>query len=214
MICSSIEVMTSIIIRLPHCVASKIKKLYSMKNYTKSMALVVALGITGLANTTHAAKFTVDKEKSTVFVDVKATGDNFTGTLNNYTAAIEGDASAMKPSKVSFEWDFLSLKTGKDKRDAKMLDWLNKKTTGEFVLSSFTKRVDGAMWAKGTMTIHGVSKELEFPAKVISKGNQMSIRGTATIDTRLYELPIIKMLGLFTVDPIVKVRFSLRGTVK
>ncbi len=184
-----------------------------MKIY-KLKALVVAVGFTCLANTTYAGIFTVNKEKSSVSIDVKATGDNFTGTLKNFTASIQGNTKTMKPSKVSFEWDFLSLKTGKDKRDTKMISWLDKKTKGKFVLSSFTKRTDGAMWAKGTMTIHGVSKVLEFPAKVISKGNQMSIRGTAAIDTRLYDLPIIKMLGLFTVQPIVKVRFSLRGTVK
>lgn len=185
-----------------------------MKINIKLMALVAAAGITSLTNTTHAATFTVDKEKSTVQIDVKATGDSFTGNLNDYTASIQGSTQTMQPSKVSFKWDFVNLKTGKDKRDSKMIDWLSKKTTGEFSLISFTKRTDGAMWAKGTMTINGVAKELEFPAKVIAKGNQMSIRGTATIDTRTHDLPVIKMLGLFTVDPIVKVRFSLRGTVK
>jgi polyisoprenoid-binding protein YceI len=185
-----------------------------MKMYKKLMALVVAVGMSSLTNTTHAEVFTVDKKASSIQIDVKATGDNFTGTLNDYTASIQGNTKTMQATKVSFEWDFMNLKTGKDKRDSKMIDWLDKKTTGKFDLSSFTKRTDGAMWAKGMMTINGVSKEIEFPAKVIVKGNQMSIRGTATIDTRTHDLPIIKMLGLFTVDPIVKVRFSMRGTVK
>ena len=172
------------------------------------------LSFAAIAGTLQASTFVLDKVNSSIAIDVKATGDSFTGQLNSYTAVIQGNKSSKKPSKVTFDWDFSDLKTGKDKRDAKMISWLESKTKGHFVLSTFTKRTDGRMWAKGEMTIHGVKQTVEFPVKVIAKSGKMTIRGTATIDTRKFSLPVIKMIGLFKVDPLVKVRFSLRGKIK
>jgi polyisoprenoid-binding protein YceI len=183
----------------------------TIKKFIQSAIIFCFVGYTGIV---QASTFTVDKANSSVSIDVKATGDSFTGKLSSYTAVIQGNKSTKKPSKVTFEWDFTNLKTGKDRRDSKMLSWLETKTKGSFVLSSFTKRTDGRMWAKGSMTIHGVKQTVEFPAKVLVKGDQMTIRGTATIDTRKFNLPIIKMIGLLKVDPLVKVRFSLRGRLK
>ena len=175
---------------------------------------ILAVSILGLLGNLHASTFVVDKANSSVQIDVKATGDSFTGKLNSYTAVIQGNQATKKPSKVTFSWDFLNLKTGKDKRDKKMISWLETKSKGSFALDSFTKRTDGRTWAKGKMTIHGVTQVIEFPAKVIAKGSKMTIRGTAVIDTRKHKLPVIKMVGLFKVDPLVTVRFSLRGTLK
>ncbi|MCP5535664.1 MAG: YceI family protein [Akkermansiaceae bacterium] len=175
---------------------------------------IVAASLVGVIGSLHATTFEVDKANSSVLIDVKATGDSFTGTLDSYTAVIEGDKASNKPSKVTFDWDFLNLKTGKDKRDTEMISWLEKKSKGNFTLDSFTKRTDGRTWAKGKITIHGVTQVIEFPAKVLAKGNKMTIRGTAVIDTRKHDLPIIKMIGLFKVNPLVTVRFTLRGTLK
>lgn len=162
----------------------------------------------------YASTFTVDKAKSSVEVDVKATGDNFTATLNKYDVMVTGNAATLQPEKVVFKWDFANLATGKEDRDEKMISWLENKTSGQFVIKSLTKKQDGRLWANGTMTIHGVNQDIEFPTKVLGKGENMTIRGTATIDTRKFNLPIIKMLKMFTVDPMVTVRFTLRGTVK
>mgnify|MGYP000014665109 CR=1 FL=1 len=185
-----------------------------MKLTLLNTSIIAAISLCASTILTQAETFTVDKVNSSVLIDVKATGDNFTGKLNSYQAVISGDKGSLKPSKVTFSWDFANLKTGKDDRDEKMISWLEKKTKGSFTLESFTKRTDGRMWAKGKMTIHGETQVVEFPAKVIAKGNRMTIRGTAEIDTRKFKLPIIKMVGLFKVNPLVNVRFSLRGTVK
>jgi len=180
--------------------------------YLKKSALLLCL--LGFSGSLEASTFVLDKANSNVSIDVKATVDSFTGKLKNYNVVIEGDKETKKPSKVTFDWSFSDLKTGKEKRDSKMISWLENKTKGSFVLDSFTKRKDGRMWAKGTMKIHDVTQTVEFPVKVIAKGNRMSIRGTATLDTRKFKLPVIKMIGLLKVDPIVKVSFSLRGKLK
>ena len=180
--------------------------------YFKTAALFMSF--VGFSGSLAASTFVVDKANSRVSIDVKATGDSFVGKLNSYKASIQGNKETKKPSKVTFDWNFSDLKTGKDKRDTKMISWLENKTKGSFVLDSFTKRTDGRTWAKGSMTIHGVKQVVEFPVKVIAKGGKMSIRGTATLDTRKFNLPVIKMIGLFKVDPVVKVSFSLRGKLK
>ena len=183
-----------------------------MNSYFKKSALLLCF--TGFTGSLYASTFVVDKANSRVSIDVKATGDSFVGKLNSYNAVIQGNKETKKPSKVTFEWNFSDLKTGKDKRDSKMISWLENKTKGRFVLDSFTKRADGRTLAKGAMTIHGVKQTVEFPVKVIAKGSKMSIRGTVTIDTRKFNLPIIKMFGFLKVDPMVKVRFALRGKLK
>ena len=175
---------------------------------------IIIASFVGVLGNLQASTFVVDKANSSVLIDVKATGDSFTGKLNTYTSVIQGNKTTKKPSKVTFNWDFSNLKTGKDKRDTKMISWLEKKSKGNFVLSSFTKRTDGRTWAKGKMTIHGVTQVIEFPTKVLAKGNKMTVRGSAVIDTRKHKLPVIKMVGLFKVDPLVTVRFTLRGTLK
>ncbi len=183
-----------------------------MKKLLKTITII--LGASTFVSTLSAATFKVNKKKSSVLVDVKATVDSFTGKLTDYDATITGDKASKKPGKVRFNWDFKDLETGKDKRNKKMLSWLAKGNKGSFVLSSFTKRTDGRMWAKGKMTINKKTVPVEFPCKVLSRGNNMVIRGNATIDYRKFDLPIIKMIGLLKVNPIVKVRFTLRGTVK
>ena len=176
--------------------------------------LAISFSAIAFISQAQADTFSVDKGKSSVLIDVKATGDSFTGKLNTYKITIQGDKDSQKPSKVAMNWNFVNLKTGKSKRDSKMISWLEKKTNGSFVLTSFTKRTDGRMWAKGKMTMHGVTRDIEFPAKVIAKNGRMTVRGTAVVDTRKFKLPVIKMIGLFKVDPIVKIRFTFRGSLK
>ena len=182
-----------------------------MRNLFNSFIVSALLCSTATIN---AATIDINKAHSKVEIDVKATGDNFTGTLNSYTAALEGNKATKEPTKVTFEWNFANLDTGKEKRNAKMLSWLSNSTTGRFVLTSFTKRNDSRMWAKGTMTINKVDQVIEFPTKGLFKGDSATIRGAATIDTTQFNLPIIKMLGFLTVDPAVKIRFTLRGVIK
>lgn len=189
--------------------------LWHMKNnWLKIMSFGFGLGLTTMTQIVTAETFVIDKEKSSVQVDVKATGDNFTATLNKYDSSITGDLATKKPAKVTFHWDFGDLATGKEKRDAKMLEWLVNGNQGDFTLSSFTKRTDGRMWAKGDMTINKKTTVVEFPCKVLVKDKMMILRGNAVLDTRKFDLPIIKMLKLFTVDPIVTVKFALKGSVK
>ena len=103
----------------------------------KKFLMMVLLPCTGPA---LATPIHVDPARSRIQVDVKATGHEFTGTLEKYTVTAAGDASSHKPTRLELSWDFTDLKTGEPKRDKEMIAWLGGgKPKGSF---SFSKSWD------------------------------------------------------------------------
>ena len=179
---------------------------------------VVALGLTlaMLAAPVRAGEFLVDKAKSSIEVDVKATGHDFTAKLNKYKIKVTGSASKAHPDTVKLTWNFKDLVSAKADRDKEMLHWLEhaKLPSGSFTLSSFTKRTDGRMWAKGNLKIHGISKVVQFPVASTRKGKSLTVSGSVKIDHQNFGLKKIRKVLLLTVDPVVNIRFKLHGTIK
>ena len=97
-----------------------------------------------------------------------------------------------------------------------MNEWLEttKHPEGVFTLSALEPAADGRFEARGTFVLHGVSREIVFPVSVITDRTLYAIDGVATLDTQDFGLPVIRKFGLLKVDPVVKVRFHLQGTVK
>lgn len=182
----------------------------------KTPIAALGLALTLLTVPSQAGEFVVDKSKSSIQVDVKATGHDFTATLNTYKVKITGSAAKAHPSSVNLSWNFKDLISGDKKRDKEMLHWMEhaKLPTGSFTLSSFTKRTDGNMWAKGTLKIHGVSKVVQFPVTSVRKGKSLTVTGAVKIDHRNFGLKKIRKVLLLTVDPVVNIRFKLHGTIK
>ncbi len=151
----------------------------------------------------------IDREKSFVDVDVKATVDSFTGRLEKYRAALTADAAG-KIKGAKFDFRFADLKTGKPDRDTKMLDWLGSAdAAGAFELGVLALAPDGQGQANGKLTFHGVTERVEFPVNVTRADRTYTIRGEVTIDYRTWGLKIIRMMGLLKVDPNVRVRFQM-----
>jgi polyisoprenoid-binding protein YceI len=179
---------------------------------------IAALGITLAMLTTYAraGEFVVDKAKSSIQVDVKATGHDFTAKLNKYTIKVTGSADKAHPDSVKLTWNFKDLGSGDAKRDKEMLHWMEhaKLPSGSFTLSSFTKRTDGKMWAKGNLKIHGVSKVVQFPVTSVRKGKSLTVSGAVRIDHQNFGLKKIRKVLLLTVDPVLNIRFKLHGTIK
>jgi polyisoprenoid-binding protein YceI len=73
---------------------------------------------------------------------------------------------------------------------------------------------DSGFVAVGRLTFHGITRDLRFPASVIRDTGNYAIDGDATVDTREFGLPIIRMMGVLKVDPLVHVRFHLQGHVE
>ncbi|MDB6080595.1 MAG: YceI-like domain protein [Akkermansiaceae bacterium] len=161
----------------------------------------------------QANSLTVDKSRSRIQVDARATGHSFTGTLNDYQAAISGNGRTLEPAAVALTWKFSDLKTGDDKRDREMLKWLGAAPEGSFRFIKTWKEGDKTM-AQGTLAIHGISKTIAFPYTATKEGEWVTIDGTATLNYQDFSLPLIESFAVMKVDPALSVRFHLVGQSK
>lgn len=160
-----------------------------------------------------AAHLQCDPGQSRVEIIVKATVDSFTGRLEKFTSDItSGPDERIATAHVHFH--FADVKTGKEKRDRAMHEWqqTDKYPDGDFVLEVLAPQVEGGWRARGKFTLHGQTRALDFPVTIVTEHALCAIDGEATIDTRDFGLPIIRMLGILKVEPEVCVRFHLQGT--
>lgn len=179
-------------------------------------AFVLALALTLGSAAAFAADrpLAIDLAQSRIAVAVTATVDSFTGRLERFAPGVAvDDAGQVTTATVDFHFrDFL---TGKPKRDAAMHEWQQTAThpDARFELTSLTPKpaVPAAFTARGRFTFHGVTRELSFPVTITRTADDYLIDGDASIDTREFGLPIIRMLGLLKVDPLVHVRFHLQA---
>ncbi len=156
----------------------------------------------------------IDLAQSRVEIVVRATMDSFTGKLARFDPAVGvGDDGRVVSARLAFH--FLDIATGKEGRDKAMHKWqeTGKFPDGVFVLTSLEPAVapDSGFVAVGRLTLHGVTRDLRFPASVIRDAATYAIDGDATVDTREFGLPIVRMMGVLKVDPLVHVRFHLQG---
>jgi polyisoprenoid-binding protein YceI len=177
-------------------------------------SLIICGAAVALLATAQAATLELDKSRSRIQVDAKATGHRFTGTLKDYAATVSGDAGSLKPQSFALDWKFKDLDTDDKKRDAEMLHWLeNRDAKGSFKFDKSWIEKDGPH-AMGTLTIHGVSKKVSFPYTVKKEGDWVTIDGDVWMDYQDYKLPIIRAMAVMTVDPKLHVRFHVVGKVK
>lgn len=183
-----------------------------MKNGSNVITLCGALCAINLA---HAATLQVDKDRSRIQVDAKATGHTFAGDLKDYSITAGGDLATHQPSALSLAWDFSDLKTGDDKRDTEMVKWLGGgKPKGSFkFVKSWDEKPEGGM-AMGTLTINGVSLPVSFPYTVKMDGEWVTVDGRVSMDYQNFKLPIIRAMAVMTVDPKLVIRFHVVGKVQ
>lgn len=161
-----------------------------------------------------AGTLKVDKTKSRIQVDAKATGHEFTGTLSDYTAKVTGSEASLEPTAVDLAWKFPDLKTGDEKRDKEMIKWLGGgQPEGSFTFTK-TWTDKGNAYAMGNLKIHGISKAIAFPFTAKKEGTWITIDGTASLDYQDFGLPIIRAMAVMTVNPKLTVRFHLVGEAK
>lgn len=182
-----------------------------MKHFIALSVLSLVLGV----HETKAASLEVDKSRSRIQVDAKATGHRFTGNLKSYEVDVEGDANSLDPKSFKLNWKFKDLDTDDAKRDAEMLKWLGSDDEkGSFKLDKAWIDEKGAPHGAGTLTIHGVSKNISFPYTAKKDGDWVTIDGEVSMDYRNFDLPVIRALAVMTVDPQLVVRFHVVGKIK
>lgn len=189
-----------------------------MKRPSFFAALLLGLG-TVLAVPARAAApetlLAVDRAQSRIEIFVKATVDSFTGTLGDYQPVVRIDPATGRVVAAEVRFRFADVKTGKPERDEQMHTWQDtaRHPDGKFVLRQLVPDdgTAGRHEAAGALILHGVSQEISFPVTITTDRHLYSIDGEATLDTRMFGLPIIRKFGVLKVDPSVRVRFHLQG---
>ncbi len=180
-----------------------------------AMTKTIGIAICGLmlaATSAGAATLKVEKQRSRIHVDAKATGHSFTGTLKDYTIKVTGNPATLEPDSFTLEWTFDHLETGQEDRDDEMIKWLGGgKPAGSFEFIKSWKDDQGRLFGMGTLKIHGVSKTVSFPYTVKKDGRWVTIDGTAKLDYEDFSLPIVRAMAVMTVDPELTVRFHIVG---
>ncbi len=163
----------------------------------------------------QAATLEVDKERSRIGVNAKATGHSFSGTLKGYKATVSGDNASLTPSGFTLSWSFGDLDTADAKRDVEMLKWLGGGAPkGSFKFTKAWTDKAGKTQCMGDLTINGVSKTISFPYTAKKEGEWVTIDGKVKMDYQNFKLPIIRSMAVMTVDPKLEVVFHVVGKVK
>lgn len=155
----------------------------------------------------------IERSKSYVDVDVKATMHSFVAHLDRYELTVPLDANG-KIKDALLKFKFTDLKTGELDRDAEMVKWLGGgEPEGNFDLGLLALAPDGQGQASGKLTFHGQSQLVEFPVLVKVQDGVYTVTGKTTIDYRNWGLKKFRKFGLATVDPDVTIRFQFVGTL-
>lgn len=172
-------------------------------------ALVRAVAVDAPAERT----LKLDRSKSYVDVDVKATMASFTGHLDRYELAVPLDANG-KIKDALLKFKFADLRTGKPDRDAEMIKWLGGgEPEGSFDLGLLALAPDGQGQASGKLTFHGETQLVEFPVLVKMQDGVYTVTGKTTIDYRNWGLKKFRKFGVASVDPDVTIRFQFIGAL-
>jgi polyisoprenoid-binding protein YceI len=162
-------------------------------------------------------KLKLDPAASSVTFDVRVNIgiDSFTGTVETWALDLTLPETGDLPDHAVFTADASALKTGKDSRNEKMLTWLEHTThaTVRYEMKTIRQTATG-LEADGELTIHGKTQPLTMPITIERKDRALTVKGGVTIDTRTFDLPIIRMAGLITVKPAVKIAFVATGTLE
>lgn len=176
-------------------------------------AIIAGVLMSGMFSAS-AATLEVDKSKSKIGFNAKATGHTFAGSLKDYKISATGDETTRKPTSLELSWNFDDLDTANEDRDSQMLKWLGGGTQmGSFKFNKITTK-NGADVVEGALTIHGVTKTIQFPITLNVEGDVVTTSGKVTINYKDFDLPIIRSMLVMTVDPELTIAFTLVGKAK
>lgn len=178
----------------------------------KSYPLLAALLLMPLSLLAADRGLKVDPTRSYMDVDVSVTIGSFTARLEKFDAKLQLDDKDKIKQGGLFAFKFADLKTGDPDRDQAMLDWLGGgEAAGNFVLGILAVTPSGQGQVTGNLTFHDKPRLVEFPINVSQVDGAYIITGEATIDTRNWDLKVLRKSFVIKVDPFVKVRFKLTG---
>lgn len=184
-----------------------------MKLTTYGLALLSTFATT---TAVHAGNFMLKPEQSELKAEVHASpSHDFTSVAQNFQTNIEMDPTSLEIKSATCHFNFVELDSGKDSRDKKMCHWIEIDSFpgADFILKTIEPTDTPHQYtAIGELTMHGQSKPVSIQLKVSQVNDQVILDGSTSLNYEDWGLPKIRLL-FFTVDPVLKPRFHLVGTI-
>ena len=158
---------------------------------------LTALSLALVAGTVQSETYNVDKAHSEVLFSVRHMGvSRVTGRFNDFTGVVNGDPAKPGESSVEFTIKAASIDTndaGRDKhlRSADFFD-VEKFPELTFKSSKITAKGQNQFDVTGTLTMHGVAKEVTLPVTLAGpvkdpRGNEkVGFEATAKLNRKDY----------------------------
>jgi polyisoprenoid-binding protein YceI len=155
-----------------------------MSRVATSFAILSLAGATVAGAAGSVTSYTADPIPSRLeFVGVQA-GAEFKGTFHKFTAAVDFAPDALARSRFDVQIDLNSLDTKDKDRDKTMrspdIFDIAHFPTAHYVTSSFTKTASGFS-AAGTLTLHGVTKDVPIEFVFVPTPGIAKLEGTAKL---------------------------------
>jgi polyisoprenoid-binding protein YceI len=150
--------------------------------------------------------------------DGHATVGDFTGTTRTVSGEMTGGES-VTAVRGWVEAPVASLETGDRRRDRDLNKSMqsDEYPTMRFELTGVTpERVvaeSAAVMLQGKLTLHGVTRDVRLPARLLLKGGRLRLRSDFPVDLGDYEIGgLSKMLGMLRMQEGIEVRVDLTFT--
>ena len=142
-----------------------------------SRIIKYSLGLLALCATTESAlaeTYSIDKVHSSVGFSIRHLVGRTSGSFGDFTGTITYDEAAPASTSIAGTVNIGSLDTASEKRDGhlKSPDFFDaaKYPTMGFVSTSVKSAKAGMLQVSGNLTLHGVTKVIEFPVEVLGVG--------------------------------------------
>lgn len=177
-----------------------------MKKQLTKLALTSALVVAAFLPTTNAADYMIDTKGAHASINFKVQHLGYswlTGRFDKFGGTFSYDAANISASKIEVNIDTTSINSNHAERDKhlKSDDFLdvNAFNNAKFTSNSVTDKGEGKLAIAGTLTLHGVSKDIIIDAQTVGEGKdpwggyRVGFSGTTTI--ALTDFAIKKSLG-------------------
>jgi polyisoprenoid-binding protein YceI len=166
----------------------------NMKKQLTKLALTSVLLAASLMPTANAADYIIDTKGAHASINFKIQHLGYswlTGRFDKFGGTFSYDASNVSASKIEVNIDTSSINSNHAERDKHLRsdDFLDVSafSNAKFVSKSVTDKGDGKLAIAGTLTLHGVSKDITIDAKTVGEGKdpwggyRIGFSGTTTI---------------------------------
>ena len=148
-----------------------------MKKQLTKLAFASALAATTFLPAVNAADYIIDSKGAHASINFKIQHLGYswlTGRFDKFGGSFSYDAANISASKIEVNIDTSSVNSNHSERDKhlKSDDFLDVSTfaNAKFVSTSVTDKGDGKLAIAGTLSLHGVNKEIVIDAEKVGEG--------------------------------------------